>query len=184
MKLKVTEIHKPMTLTITGQEPWLVRIYQPFLDSRKSATEHPRLTGELRITAIPSEPETIVKIEGSLSFAPYLDCSRCSQKIAWPINAGIDVYFEPPVEEEPTTRQHLEINLRSDDLDRYFYLNNEIDLEGLINDTIQSYVPSQAVRKDPESDQCLVCGEDLSGDVVYADKASVRSPFADLLKRN
>jgi uncharacterized metal-binding protein YceD (DUF177 family) len=187
MRLRISELSEPQAIEISGNEPWLRSIYESFAKLAEDAAtapncrKSPLITGQLRATPIASEPSIIVHITGSVNYTPDLPCSRCSDLIPWAISASVDVYYEPP-EDLPDEKpgRHMEITLREDDLGRYHYTNDQIDIEALLNDTIQTHVPSQTIARDTERDNCLVCGKDLSSELVFGENRRDESPFSIL----
>ena len=168
MKIKAASLIKPQTVTIQGHEPWLESIYATFVSGPTPA----RLTGELTLT-----PNTagFVRVTGSISYTPLVDCSRCAEAIPWPINETIDVSFRPAKSRDNADLQahsQKEYLLSREDLDEYVMERGELDLEELINDTVQMTIPLQTVpvvQGESGASNCGICGIDLDQDQVYGD---------------
>jgi uncharacterized metal-binding protein YceD (DUF177 family) len=169
MKIKASSLIKPQTLSIQGDEPWLESIYESFVAGPTPA----RLTGELTLT-----PNTagFVRVKGEISYTPLVDCSRCAEAIPWPINETIDVMFRPAKSRDNADLQahsQKEYLLSREDLDDYVMDKGELDLEELINDTVQMTIPLQTVpvvQGESGSSNCGICGIDLDRDQVYGDE--------------
>ena len=180
MRLKVSELLEPVTHSIKGDELWLSDLYKVFQPQSEKPLNASKVSAQLTVTPIPSEPAVIVRVHGTILYDPYVDCARCADPILWPVRAEIDVYYEPPEAKIEKACTRPNINLREDDLNRYFYDNDEIDIEALLNDTIQTHIPSQTILRSTDGDQCLVCSVDLRRQLVYGEPANDASPFAIL----
>ena len=168
MKIKTSSLVKPQTVSIQGDEPWLESIYTSFVEGATPA----RLTGQLTLT-----PDTagFGRVKGEISYTPLVDCSRCAEAIPWPINEKIDVLFRPAKSRDNAELQahsQKEYLLAREDLDDYVMDNGQLDLEELINDTVQMTIPLQTVpvvEGELGSSNCGICGIDLEQDQVYGE---------------
>lgn len=174
MKIKVTDLLEPRSINIAGDEPWLSEIYKNFGELTSKPSES-RITGNLQIE--PPQYEQVA-VSGKIFFSPSLDCARCSDPITWPIALDLEAVFRPASED---VHESL-VDLQRDALADYFIDEaGNIDIEAFLNDAIMTEVPSQVIRKDPKTQQCMICGKDLGESLVYSSHdLSEQSPFAVL----
>jgi uncharacterized metal-binding protein YceD (DUF177 family) len=177
MKLKAEELRSPKTITISGDEPWLHLIYESFNIEGAAPLER-RITGSLTVT-----PSTygLYQVEGQVQFTPTVSCSRCEDMIPWEISRKIKVRYleQAPLEDE---EEELERDLEPSDMDAYYIdAQGMIDLEVVINDFIQTALPTRLVKTAPDGKTCLICHKDVSTKTVYQDEVKPeQSPFAVL----
>ncbi len=175
MKLKAEDLRGPKTITITGQEDWLDLIYQSF-GLAKGEGSH-LITGQL--TVHPSN-YGLYEIEGQIQFTPVVSCSRCEDMIPWEISRKIKVRY---LEARPVEEDEVERDLEPSDFDAY-YLDDEgyMDLEVVVNDFIQTALPTRLVKVGKDGKSCLICQKDVGTATVFKDEAKPeQSPFAALL---
>ncbi|HYX32083.1 MAG TPA: DUF177 domain-containing protein [Oligoflexus sp.] len=179
MKLKAEELRSPLTVTISGDEPWLGLIYQSF-DMKGPAPSERRITGSLKVT--PTN-YGLYDIEGDVQFTPSVSCSRCEDQIAWPIQRKIKVrYLEQTPLDEEEIKEEIERDLEPSDMDAY-YIDPQgmIDLEVVVNDFIQTALPTRLVKTSADGKSCLICHKDVSEKTVFKDAVKPEhSPFAVL----
>lgn len=177
MRIKVQDIIKTLAVDISGVEDWLSEIYNTFPVPSKFAEQQdvPRLSGQLQLEKMSSN---VVRVRGSLDYAPFVACSRCDDSIQWPISTQIDTIYRPAPEEEVENNVH---DVHAADLDDYFIIGGEIDLELLVNDSIHLALPSKLIKSSEDGRLCSVCGIDLTSDkVCSAGDAVKESPFRNL----
>ncbi len=177
MKLKAEDLRSPKTITISGDEPWLHLIYESF-DIKGAVPATHRITGALTVT-----PSTygLYDVEGEVRFTPNVSCSRCEDMIPWEISRKIKVRYleQVPLEDE---EEEVERDLEPSDMDAYYIdAQGMIDLEVVLNDFIQTALPSRLVKTAPDGKSCLICHKDVSTKAVFEDEVKPEeSPFAVL----
>jgi uncharacterized metal-binding protein YceD (DUF177 family) len=160
------------TFHLRGDEPWLDRLYADF--PPPAGGEAPRLTGPLTLTA---EEGGSVHVRGHLAYVPFVACSRCAVPIPWPLDLEVDARFYP----EDVNPAPREKNLSAADLDAYSLQDGAVDLEEVVNDAVQTGLPSQILLTTEDGDSCRVCKADLTDDRVFGtDEKEGASPFAAL----
>jgi uncharacterized metal-binding protein YceD (DUF177 family) len=178
MKLKAEDLRSPKTIPITGDEPWLGLIYESF-DIKGAVPPERRITGSL--TIIPSN-YGLYQIEGAVQFTPTVACSRCEDRIPWEISRKIKVRYleQAPLEED--AEEEIERELEPSDMDAYYIdAQGMIDLEIVINDFIQTALPTRLVKTASDGKSCLICHKDVSEKAVFKDEIKPeQSPFAVL----
>lgn len=172
MRIPLTELSRPKTLALKGDEEWVGRLYADFPRGRERA-----LTGTLKLE-IGYGGEVTVK--GRIEFTPKVACGRCERDVAWPLSLDVDERFLP--ERGPETKR--EITLTEAEIDSYYVEMGAVDLEQLLTDLIQTELPTQLVRANDEGTECIVCHDDLTKELVYGVRGKQpekpASPFAAL----
>lgn len=180
MRLLAKDLKKTKTITLEGQEPWLKDIYASF-----SGNDAP-LTGEIEV-----KPDAygVFHVVGHVDYTPLVECSRCQEAVAYPIHRDIDVRFIDrdaaeagfDIEGMDDEGAEFERELDSEDLDTYYVEpNGEMDLEMIINDFIQTALPTRVTCSLVDK----TCGVPLQNEesgLVHKDKNDAEmSPFAAL----
>ena len=172
MKIRIDDLLRPMTVEIDGSEPWLMAMYADFAEDAP-LIEPPRLRGKLRVTL---EAAGTVHVAGSLTYSPKVPCGRCDLAIEWPLDLKVDCRWLPQAL-EPQARER---NLSEGDLDVYVLEDDTVDLEMLVNDTVQTALPNQFLAM-TDAGSCRICTRDLKDSHVFGEGGPERdSPFAVL----
>lgn len=173
MRFKVEELRHSVAIEIKGDEPWLSKIYGSF--GQKTPGDGPRLTGHLTLTP---DNYGAYYLKGDVVYSPFVACGRCEDLIPWEIRRTFAVRFLTPYEDEDGT---VEKDLTPEDLDDYYIENKEIDLEPVLNDMIQTSLPTRLIKTTADGKACSICLEDVQTPLVYEQqKAEDASPFAVL----
>lgn len=172
MKLSTNDICPRYDLHITGDEPWLARLYADFPVTTGPA---PKLTADLHFLA---EEGDSIRATGRVRYAPMVGCSRCDHPIPRSIDAPVDVRFYP----EGVNEQPREKNLSRADLDAYYIQDYSLDIEELINDTVQTALPTTILDTNESDGLCKTCqAEVAAGEAIGGQEAAKpTSPFAVL----
>lgn len=179
MKIAVGNLDQELTLNVRGDEPWLERIYADF---PTDTGDRPRITGALTILR---EGEEGALVRGRLSYAPHLACSRCAELVALPLSLTIEARFLPEsLNPDLADNWRRERNLSRAELDAYYVVAGEIDLEEVLNDAIQAEIPSTYVPTADDGHSCLVAQDGVPGTLVFGQDREDEdsSPFAALKK--
>jgi len=171
MKININSINPTLVVEITGTEPWLATIYADYFSGEDK--NHALIQGKIKLHA--EEAGTFV-VTGALKFVPALPCSRCEKSIDWPLDVSIDLRYLP----ELTNSLEKEKNLTPADLEAYYVEEGRIDLEVLVNDTINDAIPLRVQHTKEGDSNCLTCGKDLSGEKIWSSQDEKPSPFAIL----
>ncbi len=181
MKVLVKDMREAKTIKIEGREPWLNEIYASFLGN-----EGYGLQGEIVITP---EDYGVYTVEGKIEYVPMVGCSRCQKEIPWPINKEVSVRYidraaaEAEFEIEGIEEgEVIERDLDSEDLDTY-YLSaaGEIDIEMVINDIVQTALPTRLIVLNKDGKSCRICLDNVETPLVYKDELDPeKGPFAML----
>jgi len=184
MKIDLDTIKEgiPFKLAITGDEAWLSAIYLDF--PSPDGKLPPKITGKMSVAR---ETDEIFRIDGSINFVPWVECSRCAKDINWNASSTFTYRIAPQSMVEPDDGDaNHEKSLSSSSSDLLMYENDQFDAAEFVNDQVQLTLPLQIINRDPKSDSCLDCGDRLDTTQVYEDKDAKKSdadnPFAALAK--
>lgn len=154
-----------LTLVLLGNEEWLGAVYALFRPSSNV------LTGRIKVVPMPGGA---LAIEGDLNYVPVVNCSRCWDEIAWPLQVKFKVcYRERRREALPKT-----LTLCKSDLDAYYHDGKSIDLAELINEQVQLALPDKTVPAAVDGRSCRHCRVDLRDTLVYGEKTPSASESA------
>lgn len=172
MKVKVEDINDSYSLTLKGDEEWLGIVYEFF--APPVGAQKPLLSGQLRIQ---KEIEGVYKVTGSLAYSPFVNCSRCEDPIAWPLQVSVDTRF---LDQEYTHKPN--VNLKESDLEVYQIVEDALDIGQVVIDAVQTELPLRLVREDEKTGRCLLCDKNVSDSVAYVDEQQPESdnPFQKL----
>lgn len=179
MKIAVGNLDHDLTVQVRGDEPWLARIYADF---PTDIGDQPRITGTLTVLR---EGEDGALVRGQLSYAPHIACSRCAEPVALPLSLTVEARFLPEsLNPDLADNWRRERNLSRADLDAYYVVAGEVDLEEVLNDAIQAEIPSAYVPTADDGHSCLVAHDDVTGTRVFGQDRDDEdsSPFAALKK--
>jgi uncharacterized metal-binding protein YceD (DUF177 family) len=181
MKVLVKDMREPKTIDIQGSEPWLNEIYSTFLGN-----EGYGLQGQIKVSP---EEYGVFTVIGKVDYVPLVGCSRCDKEIPWPINKEINVRFidrdaaEAGFDfEDEEGDEDVEREIDSQDIDTYYLdQSHQIDIEMVINDIVQTALPTRLILMNKDGKSCRICLDNIDTAVVYKDKNDVdMSPFAAL----
>ena len=177
MRVQLKNMTPNLHVRIDGHEPWLASLYSDFpehlLDAHGKASERPQLKAEFDLLL---EEAGSVQVKGTVRYSPVVHCSRCDRPIAWPLSIPLNVRFFPAAFNSAAK----ETNLSLADLDAYYLDGDELDLETLINDAVQTAMPSRLVPEDTGTNACTACLEPTASGQVYGQGSADASPFAAL----
>ena len=165
IRIEELKVGKPKLVNIQGDEDWLSPLYEQLRSEAGEVT--PRLTGDFSIELL----DACVHLQGSYKFSPVVKCSRCSSSMVWPIQEKLSLYFSLQADDLSARER----DLTAKDLDDYFLLDNQVDLESVINESVQLSFPLKL-----KCDECKATSEDEA--VYRSDEKGqdVLHPFAKL----
>ena len=169
MKLSVKTLSSPHQVEFENRDSWLKEIARELTPSEPESSN---IRGNLTLK---QDSAGFVHATGTVTAQATQPCDRCGRDVQFPIESSINVTFRPPyVDNAPR-----EIALSPEDLDVYFIEDDHIDLEVLINDTLQCAIPTHILCHDSDSEGC---SEDEDDGLVYGESTphEIESPFAIL----
>jgi len=121
----------------------------------------------------------IFHVEGTVSAAPELECSRCLKRFSFPIREAAMSFNLVPERELETAAEH---ELNRAELDSEFYRGDEIDPMDFMREQLLLAIPMVPVHSPDCKGLCPVCGGDRNLNECGCTDALKResSPFAAL----
>ena len=98
------------------------------------------------------------RLIGTLAAALELPCSRCLEPFSWPVDATLDVRYQPHVFNAGEGEREIE----EDDLATAFYDDASIDLGHLMREQFYLSLPMKPLCTDACRGLCPVCGVNLN----------------------
>jgi len=151
LKVKLSDVVKPITFEFLGGEEWLSPIRNSFVGMNSP------LTGHLQIHPM---GRGRFEIKGKVSFEPKVPCSKCNDPIPWKIEEDVFVAAQK-ISKSRYEEQESEIELSTEDLEIYEIKGDVLDLEMILNDVVHLALPSRCVLVEDVAgeEKCLVCGD-------------------------
>lgn len=100
-----------------------------------------------------------VRVKGDVSFKLKLTCARCLEVITKEFGEGVDCIFEPGF---PNITEGAQIEITKNDIEKYYYVGDEIDLTPLVRDTILLTIPVKPLCSPDCRGLCPHCGKNLN----------------------
>jgi uncharacterized protein len=107
---------------------------------------------------------TIVKsgdtiwLRGPVKAEVALKCSRCLGDFSYSIRTDLDIEFAP----KSTAPAAPEIELKSDELDLYYYEGEDIEIESYVFEEVMLSLPIKALCSDSCKGICPTCGTNMN----------------------
>jgi uncharacterized protein len=102
-----------------------------------------------------SKMGTDVRINGPIRCTLKLSCDRCLEAFSCPVSAYLDIGLAPKADEA----KPAELELKSEDLNLYFFEGDELELEPYVYEEVMLGVPIKALCGDACKGMCPVCGK-------------------------
>jgi uncharacterized metal-binding protein YceD (DUF177 family) len=157
MKIDVKNIDSATRIDFSGDEPWIIEISKSL--QQKSGLSPQKVTGFVQLRP---DNAGFIYGQGLIQHAPMLACYRCDREIPWELNESFSVSWRPAYENNVAR----DMALSADDLDVYFIENGSIDIGQLIRDVLHCAIPDSVRAQDEASDNCRICGIDLSAPIL------------------
>jgi uncharacterized protein len=103
------------------------------------------------------DPEKI-RIVGTVKTVLELDCSRCLDGFAVPIDASFDLLYVPATAAQGSEEKEIE----EDDLDTAYYREGVIDLADLVREQLYLTLPMKPLCQEGCRGLCPACGTNLN----------------------
>ena len=99
-----------------------------------------------------------VWIRGPVRAEVTLRCSRCLEDFAYSIRTDLDIEFAP----KSAAPDAPEIELKSDELDLYYYEGEEIEIDSFVFEEVMLNLPIKALCSESCKGICPTCGKNLN----------------------
>lgn len=163
MKLKLHELQKPVTLSLSGSDEWFCHIFEVL----KLKTQ-----GPLSLHLVLTKEKEDIFFEGHLKAKFILNCSRCAEEAPY----TFDEFFSPVFTHGPDPHVS-DSELSKDELDITYFKEDEIDVSEVIREQIELMLPLQPLCVDSCKGICPQCGQNLNIKGCACKKDDVYSPF-------
>lgn len=118
-----------------------------------------------------------INLTGSVTCRLSLSCSRCLEDFQYTVSADIDI----DINRKDSHNEADEVELKGEDLDVYFFENNEIDLNPLVYEEVLLNLPMKPLCMEECKGICGMCGKNRNNEVCSCDK-SPEAPLGEKLK--
>lgn len=114
-------------------------------------------------------------LSGQLKTTAHLDCSRCLEETAVPIQADFRYVLAPPPQKDPSQEE-----LAPEELDYIFCAEDSLDLEPIIFEQIVLQLPMKTLCRDDCRGLCHYCGANLNGNSCSCSSELLNTNFSVL----
>jgi len=118
-----------------------------------------------------------IQLTGSVACRLSLTCGRCLDVFAYPVLTNMDIEI---TQKRPSYEAH-ELELRGEDLDVYYFENDEIDLDALIYEEVLLDIPMKPLCREECRGLCDTCGKNRNHEACSCDKMP-DTPLGEKLK--
>lgn len=125
-----------------------------------------------------SNTGTLLLIEGELSTEVEIECGRCLVDFKYPVESTVEEEYR--VEKVGDSYQVLPLD--EDDVSPDLIVNNMLDVQELIRQSLLVVLPIQPLCKPGCEGLCPTCGENLNVRKCQCPPAEIESPFKVLSK--
>ena len=114
-----------------------------------------------------SKMGTDVRINGPIRCTLTLSCDRCLEAFSCSVSAYLDIGLAPRADEA----KPAELELKSEDLNLYFFEGDELELEPYVYEEVMLGVPIKALCGDACKGMCPVCGKNQNTETCECGKS-------------
>ncbi len=168
MKLKLHELQKPVTFSLSEADEWFRNIFGVL----KLKTQ-----GPLSLHLVLTKEKEDIFFEGHLKAKLILSCSRCAEDASYTFDEFFAPVFTHGKDPHVSDRE-----LSKDELDITYFNEDEIDVSEVIREQIELMVPLQPLCFNECKGICPHCGQNLNIKSCACKKDDVYSPFQEVLK--
>ena len=180
MKINVFDIlpEKGKKLSFDGHEEFLREILARLADDEDQAVglhQAPAIRAALELT----RDGRTVFVHGDAHATIHPPCARCLKPVQVDLDPEIDLTYLPdPNADAAATADERELG--ADDLDEFTYVNDEIDVGGLLNEQLLLEKPFRVLCSESCKGLCPSCGANLT-DAPCSCKPLAKSPAFQVL---
>ncbi len=146
--------------------------------SEEIKTDYPRLLSPVSASLHVDKVGDEVLLRGRLSTKIELRCSRCLKDFEREVNIDVDVVYHSLSE----LKGEEKYEIKEDELDTGFYLEDEIDLDELLLEQIILNIPMKPLCSEFCKGLCPRCGKDLNTEECNCERMGI-DPRFERLKR-
>jgi uncharacterized protein len=104
---------------------------------------------------------TTVHVRGRLAGAIRLECGRCLERYALPVDQDLDLFYLPRAADRPQ-EQEEEVELSDRDVVVGYYDGDELDLGEVVREQIFLGLPLKRLCREDCRGRCATCGQNLN----------------------
>ena len=121
--------------------------------------------------------ENGINLTGPVTCLLSFSCSRCLEQFRYTLCTDMDI----DIIINNSNNLSNDVELKGEELDVYYFNNNEIDLNPLVYEEVILNVPMKPLCKDECKGICSMCGKNLNNEACNCDK-SPETPLGEKLK--
>lgn len=138
--------------------------------------EHARLTKPPEITGRVSREGGGVRLKGKVTASAEIDCDRCLNVVAVPVEVDFDVKYVTARDYEAGDAAALQ----EEDLGLSVFDGETIDVDELVREQVLLALPARALCKEECKGLCPVCGADRNANPCACESREVDPRWAGL----
>jgi uncharacterized protein len=105
---------------------------------------------------------TTVHVRGRLSANVRVECGRCLERYAVPLDQELDLFYLPRGVDRPQEQEEEEVELTDRDVVVGYYDGDELDLGDVVREQIFLTLPLKRLCRADCRGLCLTCGRNLN----------------------
>ena len=150
MRFELSQVRQP--------ETEFSRVFQP---AELAGDEEYRVAAPVVLRMTIHKDEDRFRLVGTVKTALELDCSRCLEPFALPVDREFDLRYLPSTAAEPVAEDE-EAEIEVDDVSMTFYRDEQIDLNELLREQFYLALPMKPLCRDECRGLCPQCGINLN----------------------
>jgi uncharacterized protein len=112
--------------------------------------------------------DNILTVTGPITFEALFTCGRCLEEFRQSIAMDMDIRLMPQTE----ILQASEFELKDEDMDVYYYENDEIDLDPFVYEEVLLGMPTRPVCSEDCKGLCGICGKNRNSETCDCNATS------------
>ena len=118
-----------------------------------------KLKGMVQCSFVLSKSKKIVRLKGNVVFNYKIICAKCLEHTTLDFNEKVEYILECVT---PYIAKGQEIKLMPDEIEKYYFKGDKIDVTPAIRDTILLAIPIKTLCKPHCKGLCPICGKNLN----------------------
>jgi uncharacterized protein len=147
MRFELSQIRQP--------ETEFSRVFQPA--ELPDGNEEYRVAVPVALRMVIHKDEDRFRLVGTVTAALELDCSRCLEAFALPVDREFDLRYLPSTAAEPV-KEDEDAEIEVDDVSTTFYRGEQIDLNELLREQFYLALPMKPLCRPACQGICAQCG--------------------------
>ena len=125
-----------------------------------------------------SHSDSRILVEGSINLTLQLVCSRCLERVIFPVSPEFSFFLSPAHSQEFSS----EVELQREDLDIEFYTDDAIDISQIIQNQIMLTLPLNPLCEEDCKGLCPHCGMNKNHETCECSGEAMINPKLAILK--